>query len=199
MGRSSASALSKEAKRLYSQLIDSGQATTYKDIVNPVTINGDTTIIHCLKWSKLNKVYVDTEDLDKIALGYSILISERNKKNNDICVKIKNVPIHRIIMEPPDNMVVHHKNHNTLDNRKSNLEIITQHENLVHKKLFKTNTTGRKNIIIKNGYYAVHMSRTFINREYAEEALDKIQEIIQHYSILDAKEKAQAKMDSYDN
>lgn len=199
MGRSSASALSKEAKQLYRELIDSGQATMYKDIINPVTIDGDTAIIHCLKWGTLQKVYVDTDDLNKIALGYSILIVERNKNNNDITVRIKNEAIHRIIMKPPDNMVVHHKNHNTLDNRKANLEIITQEENLVYKKLFKTSSTGRKNITLRNGYYAINITRTFINRDYAEEALDKVQGIIQHYSLLDAKEKAQARTDSYNN
>ena len=34
--------------------------------------------------------------------------------------------MHRQIMHCPNNMVVHHKNHNGLDNRKENLELMTE-------------------------------------------------------------------------
>lgn len=37
--------------------------------------------------------------------------------------------MHRLIMNPPDNLVVDHKNGNTLDNRRSNLRVCTSREN----------------------------------------------------------------------
>ena len=194
--RRSWSQVSPDGKELYTSLVNSGQAVFYPNLVNPVTIEGDTTIIHCFRKGEILKCYIDTEDLPKMATSYAINIVEKG----DLYAKIGSKSyIHRLVMKEPEGLSIHHKNHNTLDNRKANLEAITHEENMIYKKLFKTNTTGRKNIVIKNGYYAIHISRTFINRDYAEEALDKIQGIIQHYSMLDAREKAQAKMDSYDN
>jgi hypothetical protein len=39
------------------------------------------------------------------------------------------VLMHRLLMQPGDGMVVHHKNNDGLDNRRSNLEITTQRQN----------------------------------------------------------------------
>lgn len=39
--------------------------------------------------------------------------------------QMRYVRMHRLIMNCPKGMVVHHKNHNTLDNRRCNLEIMT--------------------------------------------------------------------------
>lgn len=38
--------------------------------------------------------------------------------------------MHRFIMQPPGKMVVNHINENRLDNRKSNLEVCTQRDNM---------------------------------------------------------------------
>jgi hypothetical protein len=45
--------------------------------------------------------------------------------------------VHRVIMDTPDGLYVHHKNHDTLDNRKHNLENVTFQENN-EQKLFYT-------------------------------------------------------------
>jgi hypothetical protein len=57
------------------------------------------------------------------------------------------VKMHRAIMNPAKNMVIDHINHNTLDNRKSNLKICTHRENMM-------------NLIIKNknGFIGVNKS-----------------------------------------
>lgn len=44
------------------------------------------------------------------------------------------IKMHREVLNPPDNMQIHHINHNTLDNRKSNLKIVTHRENHQNRK-----------------------------------------------------------------
>lgn len=41
-------------------------------------------------------------------------------------------PIHRIIMDPPSNMVVDHINGDTLDNRRENLRVCTHRQNILN-------------------------------------------------------------------
>ena len=43
--------------------------------------------------------------------------------------KRKNIRMHRLIMNPPKDMQIDHINHNTLDNRKQNLRVVTNREN----------------------------------------------------------------------
>lgn len=93
---------------------------------NTYEINGDTTKVYD---SKGNYCLIDTEDLEKIK-PYCF------HKNHYGYFKSTtlNSSIHRLIMDCPDGMVVDHINHNTLDNRKCNLRICTQQENLRNKK-----------------------------------------------------------------
>jgi len=46
----------------------------------------------------------------------------------------KMIRMHRLIMNPPDDKQIDHKNHNGLDNRKSNLRLCTQAQNIRHQK-----------------------------------------------------------------
>jgi hypothetical protein len=45
------------------------------------------------------------------------------------------IPMHREIMQPPPGMVIHHINHNGLDNRRCNLQICRAEENQRYRKL----------------------------------------------------------------
>jgi hypothetical protein len=58
------------------------------------------------------------------------------------------VKMHRSIMNPARNMVIDHLNHNTLDNRKSNLKVCTHRENMMNLKIQN-----------KNGYIGVNKDR----------------------------------------
>ena len=64
---------------------------------------------------------------------------------------IKGKRLHRLIMNPPDNMVIDHINGNGLDNRKSNLRITTQAKN-------NRNARKRKNAITSE-YKGVHYDK----------------------------------------
>ena len=90
-----------------------------------------------------DKFLFDKEDYDKVkqyhwykeATGY---IRASNKER---------IFLHRLIMGNPDNMVIDHKNHNLLDNRKSNLRIVTNSQNAMNKVIVSNNTSGVTGVV----------------------------------------------------
>ena len=84
-----------------------------------------------------------------------ILIDRRDLKNIDLSLLRINIDgyavigdklLHRIIMNPPADMQIDHKNKNTLDNRRSNLRICTHAENQWNRGKTKTNSCGYKGV-----------------------------------------------------
>ena len=69
----------------------------------------------------------------------------------------KTIYMHRLIMECPDGLVVDHKKHDTLDNRKSELRICTVSDNTKNIRKNNRNTTGYKGVMYRkerNAYTA---------------------------------------------
>ncbi len=54
--------------------------------------------------------------------------------------------MHRLILQPPDGMVVDHINGNKLDNRRENIRISSQSENCQSRRMAKNNTSGFKGV-----------------------------------------------------
>ncbi|RJE47755.1 hypothetical protein A7K50_03430 [Dehalobacter sp. MCB1] len=54
--------------------------------------------------------------------------------------------MHRALLGANSNEFVDHINRNRLDNRKSNLRIVTFQENMNNKSLYKTNSSGHKGV-----------------------------------------------------
>ena len=92
----------------------------FKDLVQPE----DYKLIP-LTQGKFAKV--DNEDFDRVK-GINWCHCTKYAYNKTI------KQMHRYIMNCPDNMVVDHINGDTLDNRKSNLRIITKQENSFNQK-----------------------------------------------------------------
>lgn len=92
--------------------------------------------------------YFDLEDYDKIKDYYWYVRKGYMCAKNRIIgnSKLENLPqtirMNRLVMNCYDDMYVDHKNHNILDNRKSNLRICTAQKNNRNKSISNHNTSG---------------------------------------------------------
>ena len=113
-------------------------------------------IINSPKYGE-KRVLIDLDDVEKCKQYKWAVRAQKNKIGTNFYVvasvpiddkqnfKGTEIKIHRFITNCPDDMVIDHINHDTLDNRKQNLRVCTSKENSVNKKYFK-NSTGYKNI-----------------------------------------------------
>jgi len=132
---------------------------------NEYKIEGNTTILYFTDRKKNKyKILIDTEDLQKlIDFGYpwgvaykpdidsyyaktTQYISCINRK-----VSNKNIELHRFIMNANKGEYIDHINHNTLDNRKENLRITRNNQNIKNRKgKNKNNKSGYRNVSWNN-------------------------------------------------
>lgn len=85
-----------------------------------------------IELSQGKKAIVDNEDYERLSQRRWYASNEHGRFYAKTCVKGSGskIRMHRFIMGVTDpNTLVDHKNHNTLDNRKSNLRICTTAEN----------------------------------------------------------------------
>lgn len=84
---------------------------------------------------KNEKFYIDIEDVELV-------------KNHTWCINQgyvidrNGILLHRLLTNAPKDRDVDHINHNKLDNRKCNLRIVFDYENMWNQKLAKNNTSG---------------------------------------------------------
>jgi hypothetical protein len=110
---------------------------------NSFDIRGDVTAIHLNHNGKVIETLIDTEDLERVQSfpywwhiedkGNALYVCGRTTEENDR----KRIWLHRFIMGTPDDLVVDHKDHYTLDNRKQNLRNVTVSENSANTKIDK--------------------------------------------------------------
>lgn len=68
--------------------------------------------------------------------------------------------MHRQILDPPDDMQVDHINGDPLDNRRENLRLATQSQNLANCGKQRNNTTGYKGVTQNSGHPNSYTART---------------------------------------
>jgi hypothetical protein len=88
--------------------------------------------------------------------GHAVMAG-RKRRPNGRGGMAKRIPMHRFLLNAPDDMEVDHINGNGLDNRRCNLRLATRSENLANRRLFRNNKLGHKGIHYDKatGRYAV--------------------------------------------
>jgi len=84
------------------------------------------------------------------------------------------IAMHRAIMNPPQDWDVDHINGNGLDNRRSNLRVVTTSQNLANRRRFKSNQSGYKGVVRMGDKWKMQFSLEFDTPEEAARAYDRI-------------------------
>lgn len=116
------------------------------------------------------KVLIDDEDYEKVSSKtWCVRVDGHNGDRiyflngirDKVTHKQEHIRLHRFIMGciAKDGKVVDHINRNTLDNRKSNLRLVTIGENILNRGKSYTNTTGYKGVVLKKGEYQAYIGQ----------------------------------------
>lgn len=109
---------------------DSNEIIEYEDYAELILYNKEC--------KEIARAIIDLEDVDNIKI-YKWYMNP----SGYIINRGKNIGfLHRFIMDCPDDLVVDHINHNPLDNRKENLRICTQEQNMCNQSIRKDNKSG---------------------------------------------------------
>lgn len=151
----------------YGKFLDNSQKTVFDS--NDFKVDGDITYVYTT--NKNNEVSgffkIDTEDLDRV-----IIHKWRLWHDNFFTGVQKPISIYHFIMNVPieQGQIIDHINHDRSDNRKCNLRICTQQQNICNQALKNTNTSGFSGIYfdksrdkwvveIKCNYVKCHLGR----------------------------------------
>ena len=111
-------------------------------LINKYRIVGDVAYIELTKGQE---TMIDVADLEKTLIGKWHAIA--NMMGGYYAASSGPVYLHRWLLEAPKGMYVDHVNHNTLDNRRSNLKLCTNQENNTNRKgAFSSSKTGIRGV-----------------------------------------------------
>lgn len=118
---------------------------------NKYEVRGDTTaiIVNSPKHG-IVEVIISTSDLERVtAFPNSWIVTWNKDVNSFYCsgkMNSKMYMIHRWIMDAPRDKVVDHINHDTCDNRRENLRIVTHAENMQNRRPNKHSNSGIRGV-----------------------------------------------------
>lgn len=139
--------------RHYLQMRKHGKIITTKYEQRPAVIDGDVALIPLGTGARQGYAKVDAEYswVDKY------LWSKHHKGYAHAAINGEVVSMHRLITNRPVDKHVDHANHDTLDNRLSNLRICTRTENRRNSNKAKNNTTGYKGVVMAGKKFAAQI------------------------------------------
>lgn len=163
--------------RHYKQMYRHGKTfrTLYED--NDYIIDGKTTYIKIYNNGEYSATsIIDTEDID-IAKQYNWHIN----KGGYVTYKsdtMGHIFLHRLVTKCEEDKIVDHINRNPLDNRKENLRICTQTENMQNKSIQSNNKSGHAGVFyydkINKWGSRITVNKKNINLGYFESIEDAI-------------------------
>lgn len=148
-----------------------------KSKFNEYVIEGDTVHLKINHKSLVFWFDIDLEDLDKLLTFGHRWCARYSPNNNAYYVqcnvksngKTRIVILSRFLLNYSGKMKVDHVDHNTFNNKKRNLRIIENHQNLKHRKSKnKNNTSGHRNVSWINGYWRVQLQINGKNKLFPE-------------------------------
>jgi len=187
----------KKYARQVRELLQEPGVEMYPKLPNPIKkISKYDVIVYCFNKGIRYEVLLDIKNLKKIA-GKGTWIAHSRKDRSFLYALsgsgINRINMHQLIMgETPEGFVIDHIDGNGLNNLESNLRFITATENMINRKCNTNNPLKSRCITIKNGFYYFHIMRKFKNYENAQEARNKVLEILNEYSKKDAEERIKA-------
>lgn len=145
-------------RKHYNRLLiygDASKRTIYDK--NEIKIIGDICkmSLYDVKGNIIGETIFDLEDFDRVkdkkwgktdGKHDDIYVCSRSFENN------KHTSLHRFIMNAKDGDVVDHINGNTVDNRKSNLRIVTNSQNAMNAKISSLSKSGYKGVSYMKRY-----------------------------------------------
>lgn len=97
-------------------------------------------------YKEVGRAIIDKGDYERCKSVRWRLTVSRNGKRKEVITgsphKKNMISLHRFIMNEPNDKVVDHKDGNTLDNRKQNLRVCSQKENVRNKTVLQSNNTS---------------------------------------------------------
>ena len=145
----------------YGKFLDTNPRT--KNDPNEIRIEKDVAYISLCdaNSNKIGEAIIDAEDVNKVKdiKWYKSRCYVKGTKDG------KNITLHRFLLNCEDEYDVDHINHNTLDNRKSNLRKVTESQNMWNRKC--------KGYRYHKGKYEVYISRDEIKYNLGRYTLEE--------------------------
>lgn len=146
---------------------------------NKYEIREDIVFIHIKSKHGNIKTIIDVEDL-KLVGGYknSWCINYKKGRIDGVRMKIqengirKQIWLHRVVLNCPFDKVVDHIDGDTLNNRKTNLRVVTNKENATNLSSSSSSKSKYRNIYFEKGKYGVRIA----NKRYGR--FDKLEDAI---------------------